>query len=139
MNPLFETNAEVTPDILFVDCRHSLNDTDAGQQLYEERHLPNAIFAHVEKDMSDPEKIAKKLYQAYKKAFWIVWIMKHSQKGNKHMPAQSATIKKIPFSREKVWIRPTMSDVSRVEEFMNKIYFEDCYLHSALKAKNIRF
>ena len=58
--PFFETSAEVTPDILFVDCRHSLKDKDLGQRLYEDHHLPNAIFAHIEKDLSDPEKISKK-------------------------------------------------------------------------------
>ena len=61
MNPLFESNAEVTPDILFVDCRHSLKDKDLGQRLYEDHHLPHAIFAHIEKDISDPEKISKKM------------------------------------------------------------------------------
>ena len=62
MNPLFETSAEVTSDILFVDCRHSLKDKDLGQRLYEDHHLPNAIFADIEKDMSDSEKISKKIY-----------------------------------------------------------------------------
>jgi len=62
LNPLFESSSEVTPDILFVDCRHSLKDKDLGQRLYEDHHLPNAIFAHVEKDLSDPEKISKKIY-----------------------------------------------------------------------------
>ena len=62
MNPLFESSTEVTPDILFVDCRHSLKDKDLGQRLYEDHHLPNAIFAHTEKDLSDPEKISKKIY-----------------------------------------------------------------------------
>ena len=62
MNPLFESSTEVTPDILFVDCRHSLKDKDLGQRLYEDHHLPNAIFAHIEKDLSDPEKISKKIY-----------------------------------------------------------------------------
>ena len=62
MNPLFESSAEVTPDILFVDCRHSLKDKDLGQRLYEDHHIPNAIFAHIEKDLSDPEKISKKIY-----------------------------------------------------------------------------
>ena len=62
MKPLFESSTEVTPDILFVDCRHSLKDKDLGQRLYEDHHLPNAIFAHTEKDLSDPEKISKKIY-----------------------------------------------------------------------------
>ena len=62
MNPLFETSAEVTPEILFVDCRHSLKDKDLGRRLYEDHHLPNAIFADIEKDMSDSEKISKKIY-----------------------------------------------------------------------------
>lgn len=62
MNPLFETSTEVTSDILFVDCRHSLIDKDLGRRLYEDHHLPNAIFANIEKDMSDPEKISKEIY-----------------------------------------------------------------------------
>ena len=60
MNPLFESSTEVTPDILFVDCRHSLKDNDLGKRLYEDHHIPNAMFAHIEKDLSDPEKISKK-------------------------------------------------------------------------------
>ena len=79
-------------------------------------------------------KIVKKLYQAYKKVYFLIWKNKNSKKGNIHMPGKSAAIKKIPFSREKVWLRPTKSDFSRVGEFINEIYFEDCYLHSALKA-----
>jgi len=59
---LFEISAEITPDILFVDCRHSLKDKDLGQRLYEDHHIPNAIFADIEKDLSDPEKISKKIY-----------------------------------------------------------------------------
>ena len=62
MNPLFELSSEITPDILFVDCRHSLTDKYLGQRLYEDHHLPNAIFAHVEKDLSDPKKISEKIY-----------------------------------------------------------------------------
>ena len=62
MNPLFESSTEVTPDILFVDCRHSLKDNDLGKRLYEDHHIPNAMFAHIEKDLSDPEKISKKTY-----------------------------------------------------------------------------
>ena len=62
MTPLFETSTEVTPDILFVDCRHSLKDKDLGRRLYHDYHLPNAIFADIEKDMSDLEKISKKIY-----------------------------------------------------------------------------
>ncbi|MDA9688986.1 sulfurtransferase [Betaproteobacteria bacterium] len=62
MNPLFEISTEVTTDILFVDCRHSLKDKGLGQRLYEDHHLPNAMFADIEKDMSDPKKISKKIY-----------------------------------------------------------------------------
>ena len=62
MNPLFESSTEITPDILFVDCRHSLKDNDLGKRLYEDHHIPNAMFAHIEKDLSDPEKISKKTY-----------------------------------------------------------------------------
>ncbi len=37
---------------LIVDCRHSLADLLLGRRLYDEGHLPGAIFADVEHDLS---------------------------------------------------------------------------------------
>lgn len=38
--------------ILFVDCRHQLADPTAGQQMYTQSHLPGALFAHIDDDLS---------------------------------------------------------------------------------------
>lgn len=41
------------PDLVIVDCRYSLLDPNAGEQAYLASHLPNAAYAHLERDLSD--------------------------------------------------------------------------------------
>jgi len=38
---------------LIVDCRHDLTDVDAGRRAWEQAHLPGAVHAHVDRDLSD--------------------------------------------------------------------------------------
>ncbi len=40
------------PDWIIVDCRFSLADTEAGAKAYRHGHLPNARYAHLDKDLS---------------------------------------------------------------------------------------
>ncbi|WP_255987337.1 sulfurtransferase [Chitinolyticbacter albus] len=40
--------------IVFIDCRHSLADPDAGARAYAEGHLPGAVFAHLDHVLSGP-------------------------------------------------------------------------------------
>ena len=52
----------VTPDVLHAhlreadwaifDCRFSLSDTERGRQAYREAHIPGAIYAHLDEDLS---------------------------------------------------------------------------------------
>jgi thiosulfate/3-mercaptopyruvate sulfurtransferase len=35
-----------------VDCRHSLDNFEAGREQYRQGHVPGAVFAHVEDDLS---------------------------------------------------------------------------------------
>jgi thiosulfate/3-mercaptopyruvate sulfurtransferase len=42
------------PDIVFVDCRFDLDDPFAGEQAYQEAHIPGAVYAHLEEDLSGP-------------------------------------------------------------------------------------
>ncbi len=42
------------PDWLLVDCRFSLADPDAGKSLYAAGHIPGAIYAHLDEDLSSP-------------------------------------------------------------------------------------
>ena len=41
------------PDLVIVDCRHSLQDPNAGEQAWRRSHIPGAAYAHLERDLSD--------------------------------------------------------------------------------------
>jgi len=38
-----------------VDCRFDLTDTDTGERLYREAHVPGATYAHLDRDLSGPK------------------------------------------------------------------------------------
>src|ERR1044071_8567748 len=40
------------PGFAIVDCRFNLQDTSAGEQAYEAGHIPGAVYAHVDRDLS---------------------------------------------------------------------------------------
>ncbi|MBK9053531.1 MAG: sulfurtransferase [Chloroflexi bacterium] len=42
------------PDWVVVDCRFSLSDTTAGRRAYLESHIPGAVYAHLDEDLSNP-------------------------------------------------------------------------------------
>lgn len=37
-----------------IDCRHDLSDTEAGRRAYSNAHIPGAVFAHLDEDLSGP-------------------------------------------------------------------------------------
>ncbi|MFK7905003.1 MAG: sulfurtransferase [Chitinophagales bacterium] len=39
---------------VIVDCRFSLGDKEGGRKAYHKSHLPNAVYAHLDKDLSSP-------------------------------------------------------------------------------------
>jgi thiosulfate/3-mercaptopyruvate sulfurtransferase len=39
-----------------VDCRFSLADPGAGERAYSEAHIPGAVYAHLDRDLSDHRK-----------------------------------------------------------------------------------
>ena len=39
---------------LFVDCRFDLNNSDAGQAEYDQTHIPGAMYANLDSDLSAP-------------------------------------------------------------------------------------
>lgn len=41
-------------DIVIVDCRFDLLDPEAGLRAYEQAHIPGAVFADLERDLSGP-------------------------------------------------------------------------------------
>ncbi|HVB39084.1 MAG TPA: rhodanese-like domain-containing protein, partial [Vicinamibacterales bacterium] len=40
------------PRWLIVDCRFDLANPEAGEQMYQEGHIPGAVFAHLDRDLS---------------------------------------------------------------------------------------
>ncbi|MGQ5523375.1 sulfurtransferase [Chitinimonas sp. PSY-7] len=42
-------------DLVLIDCRHELAQPEAGKQAYEQGHLPGAVFAHLDQDLSGPK------------------------------------------------------------------------------------
>ena len=40
------------PSLAIVDCRFDLKDTGAGERAYAEAHIPGAVYAHVDRDLS---------------------------------------------------------------------------------------
>ena len=42
------------PAWVIVDCRFSLADTEAGRRAYREAHVPGAVYAHLDEDLSGP-------------------------------------------------------------------------------------
>ncbi len=42
------------PGWRIVDCRFTLADPDQGQRVYEQGHIPGAVYAHLDKHLSSP-------------------------------------------------------------------------------------
>lgn len=42
-----------SPELVLVDCRFDLRDPGAGERAYQAGHLPGAVYAHLDRDLSD--------------------------------------------------------------------------------------
>jgi thiosulfate/3-mercaptopyruvate sulfurtransferase len=42
------------PDWVIVDCRFNLANTAAGEAAYRQSHIPGAVYAHLDRDLSGP-------------------------------------------------------------------------------------
>jgi thiosulfate/3-mercaptopyruvate sulfurtransferase len=50
--PAIEVAANlIDPNWVIVDCRFSLEDSDAGRKEYETAHIPGAVYAHLNQDL----------------------------------------------------------------------------------------
>lgn len=45
------------PDVVVVDCRHRINDPGFGQSAWVSNHIPGAVFAHLDRDLSDTSRV----------------------------------------------------------------------------------
>ena len=41
-------------DLLIFDCRFDLAQSDAGESAYRTSHIPGAVYAHLDRDLSGP-------------------------------------------------------------------------------------
>lgn len=48
-------DADLSQQTLVVDCRFNLADTLAGRQAWQQGHIPGAIYAHLDQDLSGPK------------------------------------------------------------------------------------
>ncbi len=42
-------------DLIIIDCRYELNNSEAGREMYQVDHIPNSIFFDLGKDLSGPK------------------------------------------------------------------------------------
>ncbi len=42
------------PRWVVIDCRFSLQDTEQGRRAYQQAHIPGALYAHLDEDLSGP-------------------------------------------------------------------------------------
>ncbi|MBM3265324.1 MAG: sulfurtransferase, partial [candidate division Zixibacteria bacterium] len=47
-------NRAADPSCRIVDCRFSLMDTEQGRRAYAAAHIPQAVYAHLDEDLSGP-------------------------------------------------------------------------------------
>ena len=66
-----------------------------------------------------------------KKLYMRIWNSLNSYP-NVHLTSESLVLKNIPFSKNKVYIRPSRSDISRIYEYINGIYFKNSFLHMSV-------
>lgn len=51
---LLKLTSDSSSRVVIVDCRFSLADSHAGEKAYAHAHIPNAVYAHLERDLSGP-------------------------------------------------------------------------------------
>jgi FkbM family methyltransferase len=76
-------------------------------------------------------KLINSLKKFPKKLYMRIWNSLNSYP-NVHLGSESLVLKNIPFSKNKVYIRPSRSDISRIYEYINGIYFKNSFLHESV-------
>jgi thiosulfate/3-mercaptopyruvate sulfurtransferase len=56
------------------DCRHDLARPELGEQQYREAHLPGALFAHLDRDLSAPKSGANGRHPLPERKAFIAWL-----------------------------------------------------------------
>jgi thiosulfate/3-mercaptopyruvate sulfurtransferase len=58
------------------DCRHDLANPALGEQQYREGHIPGALFAHLDRDLSGPKTGANGRHPLPERGAFIAWLGK---------------------------------------------------------------
>ena len=82
--------------------------------------------------MSEKQKPPGLLQRIFRGLYFRFWSRRNATEGNVHLGADSAHLKKIPFTKDRAFLRPSTSDVGRVGEYTAGIYYSKNYLHAAL-------
>src|SRR5712671_8167104 len=56
------------------DCRHDLAKPQLGEQQYREAHIPGALFAHLDRDLSAPKTGANGRHPLPDRGAFIAWL-----------------------------------------------------------------
>jgi len=56
------------------DCRHDLANPDLGEKQYREGHIPGALFAHLDRDLSGPKTGANGRHPLPELGAFITWL-----------------------------------------------------------------
>jgi thiosulfate/3-mercaptopyruvate sulfurtransferase len=68
------------PEWRVFDCRHDLADPAAGERQYAESHLPGALFAHLDRDLSAPKTGKNGRHALPEAKTFIAWLGKQGLK-----------------------------------------------------------
>ncbi len=62
------------PEWRVFDCRHELMQPEAGEQQYREGHIPGALFAHLDRDLSAPKSGNNGRHPLPDPAKFVAWL-----------------------------------------------------------------
>src|SRR5215210_2812138 len=62
------------------DCRHDLSKPDLGEQQYRQAHLPGAMFAHLDRDLSAAKTGRNGRHPLPEASIFIGWLGRHGLK-----------------------------------------------------------
>ena len=75
MNPIVSTDELARhPEWRVFDCRHDLADPGLGERQYAEGHLPGALFAHLDRDLSGAKNGANGRHPLPEAKAFIAWM-----------------------------------------------------------------
>src|SRR5207247_2096483 len=76
MHTTLVTTAQLAaePQWRVFDCRHDLGKPQLGEQQYREAHIPGALFAHLDRDLSAPKTGANGRHPLPDRGAFIAWL-----------------------------------------------------------------